>query len=847
MTTNIFVNRTEEKQIFSTFLANPKEHGLIFSGLSGSGKTTLIHWLEDNHCRPRKISTQMLSADTWLSYQNVLDQLLIGLSDKAPDAYGEYQNFKLKAKERTNFPASINIRQFQIMGQSNVQQVHLGLEKVLEKVEQTTRNDLTEYWLKCFENVDLDQLVIFVDGFDSYNRRSHKNEIEWFWSTIYQAKQKLAGLKIVLSTTTGLKYIPDGVKLHRIEGLAHEHAVEMMMRLGVDSEDYCNVINYNIAHGHPIILELATIVWEQSEGELSLDTIPAITKHDKSIEWMKQKVLASVKEAIKNVLPRLSLLRYFDYDIIREVIDDKFTTEQFAELLNFPFVKKLSQHGKWIIHPAVRSILSSEFKEMFPKLCIEFHDTAQDYFERRDDAIESMYHRFFVNTDIVFQTWLEKIIRDLAKFDLEEYEPLLVLISENDIQLILSDDQLCDVAFCYGRSLQNLDSPYSASKVFDETYSKYIELTNYKGAANCLMRWLEIEQQHNFGQLSKDDISRCLHDIQDLLQKADDKLGLANLGLYWSQFAYEWNDLDASKALIQGSSELFETMNDPYKSIGLANSNVLLAIISSEFDVWNQRFSKALELFASVQIQLGKANTLLEFSKKLISTQRYQEAYVNANLALEIFDSTKHVYGQIRSASLIYNVEKKLDNIISQVYWRNRMFDLLSVFECDTPEIVKLKEHFPLNNSQVNKEFFDNAINTISHTYGERLKAFVVAFEREDECNTAAQLAMNMGFLVLLGDTRHRISSETLFQMMLHYPGSQDDENIPFITMDVNLEEINDDIVLIGIPKHKEFVKGLAILVTEWKSKTPISIDFSKQINVFKIDRTYGLATKTSE
>ncbi|MEM7332965.1 MAG: tetratricopeptide repeat protein, partial [Chloroflexota bacterium] len=584
---------------------------LAFTGFSGFGKSTLLDWLEEKRCREAEMSYALLgvgeySANLRAFFHDLFDT---PLRQKLPEHalqqyYSHYHDAVDSLKKRK---VAFEAKQLMENAEQGNQSINLNLAKAVQEMENQANTSIFEAWLNCFEQLNSEsKIVILLDNYDIFQDQIAVETLKQFWQLWRRAKSRVPALRVLIASrepirhTNEIRLFQQGLIDSELEPLPEGDSDALLSSMGVTDVAFQEAVYKKLAHGHPLITNMAAEAWLDAEGTLTATDVPSLTTHAEAVNWVQGRILNRLEGANKEAVRWAALLRWFHAESLEAILGQSMTSDEFQAFSNRASIIRPRVNPKaWACHDLVRQVQMGYLQQERPEQFLHFHKRARDYFVENNQILDSLYHHFFIDPENAFEIW-QKIEAEAAfNFNHTAWQAIIEIGLAPEHQLL--PQQQAEIWHRAGRRHYYRAEWDEAIYFFDQALSRFNDIGDRLGQANVLMAIGDVQQFRKELDAALDSYNQALSRFNDI----GDRLGQANVLKAIGDVQQFRDDRDAA---LDSYNQALSRFNDIGDRLGQAN--VLKAIgdvqqFRKELDAALDSYNQALSRFNDIGDRLG--------------------------------------------------------------------------------------------------------------------------------------------------------------------------------------------------------------------------------------------------
>lgn len=110
--------------------------------------------------------------------------------------------------------------------------------------------------------------------------------------------------------------------------------------------------------------------------------------------YLSDEIYERVGEEVQQSLLQYSIFQTFSLEMIQELFGEKEVIRLQELVTKHAFIQPLSDHSAYRFHSLVQQFLEDKWQQVNPRLCKALHRQAVDYFVRKGNMVEAVYHAF---------------------------------------------------------------------------------------------------------------------------------------------------------------------------------------------------------------------------------------------------------------------------------------------------------------------------------------------------------------------------------------------------------------------------------------------------------------------
>ena len=536
---NYFTDREKAIAAFDALWQDDNHPFLTFNGLSGIGKSTLIDFLIDTRCKPQKIPYALIDFEgntgspLRTSWRTLISELAVQLDLHRHPAF---VNAFEKAETRFQFVKQrlkVKINQSANNGGQITQSpiiVNIDMATVLRQIDEQARYQTGTGFIEAMEATYHNNLIaLFFDSCELLEHSGDKSLNRWLWQWLKAAVDRLHGLRVIIAGRNKFAGIPTRYrKQTSLEPFSAGDSDRLLEHLGVTDPKWRSAVYSNLAHGHPLITEMAGNLWQEAKkagSQIAINDIPTLSEHEKAVEWLTSRILERLNQPLKDIVRWGTLLRRFNQDILVHTLPKSVSAindEIYEQLRQYSFVVPARKGNGLACHDLLRQVQNAYLRTHKPDAYREFHTKAALYFFKQNDLVETLYHRLMSGDDRAPQDWYKAVHAAYLSQDWNLWASLLDAAESPEQRPTFHHK--ADVCFWRGQwhrgryeNKEALDSYQKALKLFREVGDRL-------GEANTLKAIGDVQRFKDNYKEALDSYQKALK----LFREVGDRLGEAN-------------------------------------------------------------------------------------------------------------------------------------------------------------------------------------------------------------------------------------------------------------------------------------------------------------------------------
>jgi tetratricopeptide (TPR) repeat protein len=619
-----FTDRETAVAAFDRLWQTPNLWVLAFTGFSGQGKSTLLDWLEANRCLAGELPYALIGMGEYAgqiraALHAMLETPTGSLSRHLPPVV--LQRYRQK---RAATLADRNRRQLTLVQQQTMQgspqgeqQLSANLAEAYRAMDAQADEAIFDAWLECVEALPTGlRPVLLLDNYDTFQDAAAIEELQRFWQVLERARARVPNLRVVLASREPIRHQDDVRALHNglvddtLQPLTAGDSDALLASLGVNDAGYRRAVFAHLAQGHPLLTRMAAEAWLEAGGSLGAQDIPRQINREQAVEWVQGRILDRLSGPTKDAVRWAALLRWFQADSLAWILEGALTVDEFRRLTRYAFIirPRLAPQA-WACHDLVRRVQMAHLQQERPDAFRSFHQKARDYWHGRGDALEALYHDFFLDSEAAFAAWQEMEGMVAHDFDHATWSTLVEMALAPELNL--PPDMLAHVQYRAGRRHYYRAEWVQAVEQFDQALERFNAIGDRLGQANVLKAIGDVQQ-------FRKDRDAALASYDQALERFNaigDRLGQANVLKAIGDVQQFRKELDAALASYDQALERFNAIGSL-----LGQANVLMAIgdvqqFRDDRDPALASYDQALERFNAIGSLLGQANVQQSMGK----------------------------------------------------------------------------------------------------------------------------------------------------------------------------------------------------------------------------------------
>ncbi len=595
-----FQDRETAIAAFERLWDAPQPWILAFTGFSGQGKTTLLEYLEVRHCQTQKIPYARIglsgfSAAIREAFHHMLESPSATLRASLPaERVERYQRSRHDALEMLNRRRA-EIRQVQVMrGAPEGEQVmSANVAEAYREMERQADDPIFDAWLDCMAGLaGAARVVLLLDDYDLFQNQAAVEDLERFWGVLARARGRLPGLRVVLASREKIRHrsriyaLQNGLQSDGLLPLSPADSEALLAALGVTDAAYRQAVYQRLAQGHPLVTRMAAEAWLETAGGIPVDEVPRLTHREQAVEWVQGRILDRLAGAQKQAARWAALLRWFEAENLGAILETAFSEDDFTALRGLAFIgPSRVREGKWACHDLVRRVQSGYLQRAHPQGFRRFHQRARNWYTAHDEALEALYHHFFIEPEEAFEAWKALESRAAFHFDHETWAALTELALAPELPL--EDAAWAEVRYRAGRRHYYRAEWQAAEKLFAQALERYHAIGDRLGQANVLQAIGDVQQ-------FRKELDAALESYAQALERyhaIGDRLGQANVYLSLGKLHLQQEEQESRR---RGADYLEQALR-LYREIGDRAGQTNVYVFRAQFLAAQAQFEAALE------------------------------------------------------------------------------------------------------------------------------------------------------------------------------------------------------------------------------------------------------------
>ncbi len=518
---------------------------LAFSGISGQGKTSLMDYLAATRCQLQRMPFAFIGLAGYVEnlpglLDHLLDQQAIRSAIPARTFQGYRRAYTDCLNELNQRKLALQLRQEMLNATGSTQTMNVNLLETLEKMEREALLTLLPEWIKCLQEIKQAKIIIFADDYDFFQDRTSRENLNFLWMSLAQAVDHQPNLRIILASREGIRFTNDIPPLRRglgeqpLSELNLQDSQALMKDLGVQDAGYCQAVYERLAHGHPLLTELAAQVWLKSESHFSFLQVPLVASQPAAARWLLERILERISARQRQAIEQAGILRWFNRDVLNAIIDEALSADDFRELTRLAlFIRPANHKESWACHPVVRQVLLAYLSQEAPGAYLLAHQRSAAYFAGHQQELEALYHHLAADDSEAFDTWLERVNNAGFRFNHADWASLIEIAAAPEMHF--SAQQQAEISFQAGRRFYYRMEMDAALASYQQALELFRAVGDRLGEANTLFGLAKMSlassepEQREVG-------AAHLQNALNIYREVGDRSGQCNILFFWAQW-----------------------------------------------------------------------------------------------------------------------------------------------------------------------------------------------------------------------------------------------------------------------------------------------------------------------
>ncbi len=384
------VGRDDVRREFDAIMAPAAERRiLLVSGASGMGKSYVVDWLRRNRCGDAPNARLLLAPG--LSEGDILSQLAGGLDRRAGESFSAAMTtVRERWKARPLQPIHLTQEARGTLGGSvsDVQQTFVYNASDTDVQMRAERMDALE---RALAPLGRRPFVVFVDEAEHLEdpklRRFVVDEL------VARLRTHFPEIRLYFTgqSVPDDEFAPHEARSVELEAFTREVTAGVLHGVGVGAPEVQRRL-FELTGGHPLLFAM-TLDAIRRQGRPptpeELDDLIATPDEARRTQRIYDKVAHDFGgEAARSAVEHLPLFEWFDRGILRAVFGEGISADDFEQIVQRSFVKRLPG-GRWRCHDIIRRHLSEHLRGTDPDACADMGRRAADAFVSRLELEET--------------------------------------------------------------------------------------------------------------------------------------------------------------------------------------------------------------------------------------------------------------------------------------------------------------------------------------------------------------------------------------------------------------------------------------------------------------------------